>query len=76
MMFLNGGIKINLDIQIFSNFFQFYKKYLIVPATSVPSERVFSKAGKIIVAKRSRHPRRRANELIFLNINKNLFKPS
>ena len=57
----------------YPNIFQFVKKYLILPATSVSSERVFSKAGEIILAKRNRLSRKRANELIFLNMNKNLF---
>ena len=56
----------------FPNIFHFVKKYLIVPATSVPAERVFSKAGEIISSKRNRLSRKRANELIFLNINKRL----
>ena len=56
----------------FPNIFEFAKQYLIIPATSVPAERVFSKAGEIISAKRNRLSRKRANELIFLNMNKNL----
>ena len=56
----------------FPNLFKLSKKYLIVPVRSVPAERVFTKAGEIIINKRSRLSRERANELIFLNINKNL----
>ena len=58
----------------FPNIFEFIKKYLIIPATSVPAERVFSKAGEIICAKRSRLSRKRANELVFLNVNKHLWR--
>ena len=56
----------------FPNIFPFIKKYLVIPATSVPSERVFSKAGEIISAKRTRISRKHANELVFLNVNRNL----
>jgi zinc finger BED domain-containing protein 1 (E3 SUMO-protein ligase ZBED1) len=52
----------------FPNIFHFVKKYLIVLATSVPSERVFSEAGEIISAQRTRLSRKRANHLIFLYV--------
>lgn len=45
------------------------KTYLAVPATSVPSERVFSKAGEIISAKRSALISENVEKLIFLSIN-------
>ncbi|XP_046398132.1 zinc finger BED domain-containing protein 4-like [Ischnura elegans] len=42
-------------------------KYLPVVATSVPSERLFSKAGIIITEKRNRLTGKRLSKLIFLN---------
>ena len=43
------------------------KKYLAILATSVPSERVFSKAGEIVSARRSRIKSKHVDMLIFLN---------
>ena len=45
------------------------RNYLIIPGTSVPSERVFSTAGNIISATRNRITPEHANMLIFLNKN-------
>lgn len=45
------------------------KKYLSIPATSVPSERLFSTAGDIISAKRNRLDDESARMLIFLHAN-------
>jgi hypothetical protein len=42
-------------------------KYLSIPATSAPSERVFSTAGLTIAKDRARLEASRANELVFLN---------
>ncbi|XP_030751768.1 zinc finger BED domain-containing protein 1-like isoform X2 [Sitophilus oryzae] len=44
-------------------------KYLCIPATSVPSERVFSQAGIIISTKRSRLKSKNVNKMIFVNKN-------
>jgi len=44
-------------------------KYLVIPATSVPSERIFSKAGEIMSAKRNRTHPKNLDMLIFLNKN-------
>ena len=43
------------------------KQILAVPATSVPSERVFSKAGELISARRSRLGKDNVDMILFLN---------
>lgn len=48
---------------------QLAKVYLCIPATSVPSERVFSTAGDILNAQRSRHKSKHVDSLIFLKKN-------
>lgn len=45
------------------------KKYLCVPASSVPAERVFSLAGQIVSKKRARLDPENVDTLIFLNKN-------
>jgi len=47
-------------------------KYLSVPATSVPSERVFSKAGQITNDRRNRLHPKNLDFIIFLNRNTNI----
>ncbi|CAH1371900.1 unnamed protein product [Tenebrio molitor] len=42
-------------------------KYLQICATSVPAERLFSKTGQIVTAKRSRLKPQRLNKLVFLS---------
>ncbi|XP_065152040.1 zinc finger BED domain-containing protein 4-like [Paramisgurnus dabryanus] len=54
---------------IFPHLYVLAKKYLCMPATSVPCERIFSKAGEIICKKRSRLSPSTAEKLIFLNKN-------
>jgi len=46
-------------------------KYATIPATSVPSERIFSKSGQIMSARRNRLPEN-LDKLIFLNNNMNV----
>jgi len=45
------------------------KKYLCIPGTSVPSERVFSTAGDIITAQRSALTPEHVDQILFLNKN-------
>jgi len=45
------------------------EKYAIIPATSVPSERIFSKAGQILSARRNRLLPDNLDTLIFLSKN-------
>ncbi|XP_050062310.1 E3 SUMO-protein ligase ZBED1-like [Aphis gossypii] len=44
-------------------------KYIMIPATSVPSERIFSKAGQIMSARRNRLLPDNLDTLVFLNKN-------
>ena len=53
----------------FPYLFQAAQKYLSMPATSVPSERVFSNAGNIITKQRSTLDKNIANMLITLHTN-------
>lgn len=45
------------------------KKFLSVPATSVPAERIFSKTGQLISERRSRIKAKNVDMLIFINQN-------
>lgn len=49
------------------------KGYLGVPATTVPSERVFCKAGHSVSASRSALAAEYVDNLVFLTINMNLY---
>ena len=54
------------DYTILSNL---AKKYLCIPATSVPSERLFSKAGELVSIRRNRLKSKNVDMLLFLNKN-------
>ncbi|XP_067633760.1 E3 SUMO-protein ligase ZBED1-like [Eurosta solidaginis] len=56
----------------FPELYMLSKKYLCIPATSVPSERVFSKAGQIINDRRNRLKGDKLDMIIFLNSNLNI----
>ena len=55
----------------FPHLFKVFQKYIHIPATSVPSERMFSLAGNIITEKRTRLLPRNMNILTFLHHNSN-----
>ncbi|XP_072157560.1 zinc finger BED domain-containing protein 4-like [Bemisia tabaci] len=52
---------------VFPSLFRVAKRFLIMPATSVPSERLFSQAGLILTNERSRLDSQRLSALLFLN---------
>lgn len=53
----------------FEELYEMQKKYLSIPATSVPSERLFSKAGQIANDRRNRLSGKNLNNILFLNSN-------
>ena len=55
----------------FPHLFKVFQKYLHVPSTSVPSERMFSLAGNILTERRACLSPRNVNMLTFLNHNQN-----
>ncbi|XP_067305981.1 E3 SUMO-protein ligase ZBED1-like [Pseudorasbora parva] len=55
--------------QTFPSLSKLAKKYLGITASSVPSERIFSKAGELISQRRNRLKGKNVNMLLFLNKN-------
>ena len=55
--------------QVFPNISKLALNVLFIPATSVPTERLFSTAGQIITERRNRLQPENAEKLIFLNLN-------
>jgi len=53
----------------YPNLAQLAKKYLGIPATSAPCERVFSTSGNVVTEKRSRLDPENVRNLVFLNYN-------
>lgn len=58
----------------FPNLSKIVKQKFHIPATSVASERIFSKAGNIISERRTRLSTAHVEQLIFLNVNSYLIK--
>ena len=54
----------------YPNLYELTKKYLFVPATSAPAERVFSCAGWLLNQRRTRLIGKHVDALIFLKMNK------
>jgi hypothetical protein len=52
---------------VLTKFIPTVRKFLCIPATSVPSEQLFSKAGERISARRNRLDGKNVNMLLFLN---------
>lgn len=52
---------------LFPEMYELALKYLCIPATSVPSERVFSKTGQLTNSRRNRRHPKDLNYIIFLN---------
>lgn len=48
------------------------RKYLSIVATSVPCERIFSKAGQVITERRNRLKSTNVEKILFLHCNKNI----
>lgn len=60
----------------FPNLASLARHYLAIPATSVPSEQVFSLAGGIVTAKRARLKSKNTEMLVFCKRNYSMFSAS
>lgn len=58
--------------RIFPNLYQLVLKRLCIQATSVPCERIFSKAGQLMTEKRSRLTSQKLTQMLFINSNSKL----
>jgi hypothetical protein len=56
---------------MFPNLYKLACKYLIIPATSSPSERVFSVSGQVISERRSRLSGEHVNQIVTLYYDRN-----
>lgn len=54
---------------VYPRLFEIMKKRFCILATSVPCERIFSKAGQTITEKRNRLDHKNFEKMIFLNFN-------
>lgn len=54
---------------VYQTLYKYIKKRLCIPATSVPCERTFSKAGQIVTEKRSQIKSKKVSQILFLNSN-------
>lgn len=54
---------------VYPRLYELAMKKLCIVGTSVPSERVFSKAGQVVTEKRSRLSGEKVNQIVFLNMN-------
>lgn len=55
--------------QLYPRLYEIVKRRLCVPATSVPSERIFSKAGLVLNSKRTRLTTSKVEKIIFIQSN-------
>ena len=67
--FCSGGLMLNTNTHSFA---KFAKHLLAIPATSVPSERIFLTAGDVITASRASLKPKNVDMLIFLKKNTDL----
>jgi len=58
-----------INLYVYPRLFKFVKKRFCIMGTSVPCERIFSKAGQTITKKRSRLTSSKFEQMIFLNFN-------